>query len=835
MLTETQYVHIIGPVILCSVLLALALIVYVRNPRAAVNRLFGTAMLTMIGWIASISASLSVSTPTTGLFLGRLAFAFASLIPVSLLALFDAFSAHRGRRTTAIIVGALSALFVTLSFSPWILRAWTIDRPRAHLTYGVLHPLFGAYFILGFAFALYVLWRNIRSASGVRSLQLRYLLLGLLIGGAGATITNLVIPLVTKSSRYSLLGPYFALVLAAFSAHAIIRHRLMDIRLVIRNGVVYACAVVVASLIFLGLAATISRVSGYPAKALPITVALGLALTVGVLLPPLKDAIQVRINRYLYRARYDYERTLRDASRRLSAILTPESVLESLTGIVMDAFRPEHVTVYLRNDLNDSYSPTFSRCAGPRSRANGNAKSFPIGSPLPTCLENDRDVFVAEEVSIAARSNIHTAAASQLLHVNGEVAVPMSDERGLFGIVVIGPKLSGDPYFTDDLGLVSILVNQTSVVLKNAQLYREVLLVNEYVQNILTTMDSAVVAVTADGRIRLFNIAAQRLINIEPDATRRSLEILPDSIRTLLQKTLSQGVPQTQVETTIYAGSGRLIPVICSTSPLLDQTNSVLGAVAVFSDLTTLKQLEEEKRDAERFAAIGALASGVAHEIKNPLVAIRTFAELLPERFGETDFRNEFADIVTREIERIDGLVARLRGIAAQPPRAFTPLDLRVPIDQTLALLRAQFEKRRISVDTRYPDGIPILEGDIAQLKQLFLNLFLNALEAIGHGGTLTVTVLPVTNGRVQVEVSDSGCGIPPNDLERIFDPFFTTKERGSGLGLSICRGIADVHRARIYARNNRDRAGATIVIDFPAPSDIVETGNEQSTREMTT
>src|SRR5262249_51115625 len=154
---------------------------------------------------------------------------------------------------------------------------------------------------------------------------------------------------------------------------------------------------------------------------------------------------------------------------------------------------------------------------------------------------------------------------------------------------------------------------------------------------------------------------------------------------------------------------GNLKPIICSTSPLKERNGAMLGAVVVFTDLTHLKKLEDEKRQAERLASVGALASGVAHEIKNPLVAIKTFAELLPERFADDEFRNDFSQIVTREIERIDDLVARLRGLAVHPIRQLGPIDLRLPIEETLALLRGQLEQSQVRVKTEWSSDAPIV------------------------------------------------------------------------------------------------------------------------------
>lgn len=815
--------RLLGVMVLCSLLSVLAIFVVFRDPRATVNRLFGVSMLTIIGWIGCISLSLSSTHLIWGLLFGRFAFAFASAIPFSLLWMFEAFTdpATKHHRLTLAIAGAFCGAFVLLSLSPWVVMGWTQSSPRANFVYGPLHLFFGAYFILCFICALYTLWKKIRSASGIRSLQLRYLLLGILIGGAGAITTNLVIPLVWKTSRYSLLGPYFSLVVALFSAHAIIRYRLMDIRVVIRNGVVYACAVTVAALVFVTLAVMLGTVAGYSSGSISLSSALTLAIVMAILFHPLKGVIQNSLNRYLYRHTYDYQRTIRDASRRLSTILDLNSLLMSLAEVIENTLRAEMVCVYLRDELNDTFSRQLLRPSG-RWPDVPPAQSLSKHSPLLFYFEKVGEPLVREEATLTLAHDARSDAATQLRDFGGEVAVPFLQERGIFGLLIVGPKLSGDPYFTDDIDLLSTLVSQASIALKNAQLYREVVLINEYVENIIRTMDSAVIAVSADGMVTLFNSAAQRLTGIDTKQIKGyPLRYLPNSIATLIEAALRDRRPRIQVETAVYGTTGSLTPVICSTSPLTDHSDTVFGAVAVFSDLTRVKQLEEEKRRTEQLAAIGALASGIAHEIKNPLVAIKTFAELLPERFSDTDFRNDFAQIVTKEIDRIDGLVARLRGLAVQPPRRLRPLDLRLPIEETLALLRAQFEQRKILVEATYADGLAAIEGDAGQLKQLFLNLFMNALEAMDNGGVLFVRLSPGKSlgyQSVVVEVSDTGSGIQSDLLDRIFDPFVTTKNRGSGLGLSICRGIVDTHKATIHARNNENKSGATIVVEFPVP-----------------
>jgi len=227
---------------------------------------------------------------------------------------------------------------------------------------------------------------------------------------------------------------------------------------------------------------------------------------------------------------------------------------------------------------------------------------------------------------------------------------------------------------------------------------------------------------------------------------------------------------------------------------------------------------EAEKRRAERLVSFGAVARELAHEIKNPLVAIRTFAELLPERSGDEDFRESFGKIVLQEIARIDQLVARLRSFAAPPIPRFLPLDLSQLLRETIALLRGEIERAKVRVTIIGDRGTPIILGDRAQLKQLLLNIFMNALEAVDEGGHITARLFNTPAHQLVLEVEDTGPGVPAELLPSIFDAFVTTKPEGSGLGLAIGRAIANAHHAIMRGENCVGGRGFKIILEFPVP-----------------
>src|SRR5688572_14889358 len=202
------------------------------------------------------------------------------------------------------------------------------------------------------------------------------------------------------------------------------------------------------------------------------------------------------------------------------------------------------------------------------------------------------------------------------------------------------------------------------------------------------------------------------------------------------------------------------------------------------------RPLSHALQRAERLAYFEVLASGLAHEIKNPLVAIKTFTQLLPRRRDDDRFIDDFGRIATREMERMERLLERLRTLSRPGDRPRHPLDVRAPIREAAESLQPACDEKNITLVTSL-GAIPcMVRGDHGELEQLFLNLLMNAHEATPPGGTLRVDLVR-TDEHVAITVADTGPGIPSDLLERVFDPFFTTKQRGSGLGLTICAGIA--------------------------------------------
>jgi PAS domain S-box-containing protein len=682
------------------------------------------------------------------------------------------------------------------------------------MTYGPLYPVFALSFVGCFAYSVYLLSLKFRVAVGLVKVQLRYLVFAFVIPIVLAAITNLVVPFLFGTTILSKYGPFFSLLFLGLIGHAIIRHRLMDMRVVIRRSVVYLVAFLAAGLTLIALL-VLSNLLFHDQRHTPLR-EIVLALVIAVVFSPLKAQIQRAFDRYLYRERYDYQRTIRDASRALGNTIELPRLLSYITGLIVRTMKCESVAVYLLEEEAGAFELAAREADGrfPESLA--------PSSPLVAMMGHGREIVFLDEIAEAPTSPNAGELRLAFSQIGAEVVLPLLEEGQVIGFVCIGPKRSGDPYFSDDADLLTTLANQSSVAIRNAQAHQRVVQVNEELQKVLSTIESGVIAVGAKGKIALFNRAAEQLTGMPSQSARgRSVDELPAPLRDLLMSTARDGWSRSQEEFVLPDPAGQLIPLVCSTSPLLNLRGATVGAVAVLADLSRLKELEQEKRRAERLAAVEAIASGMVHEIRNPLVAIKTFSQLLPIRFQDKEFRETFSRVADREIRRIDDLLTRFRTLSSASSQLMEMVDISKPIDDTIETLRPRLEEHRIQF-RRVADGVPRpVRGNTSQLEQLFLNLCLNAIEAMEPGGELTVRVADLSDGggtTLLVEISDTGHGIPEHLLPTIFNPFVTTKAHGTGLGLAICRSIADAHHAVLTARSNVGRPGTTFTIQFPVP-----------------
>ena len=245
--------------------------------------------------------------------------------------------------------------------------------------------------------------------------------------------------------------------------------------------------------------------------------------------------------------------------------------------------------------------------------------------------------------------------------------------------------------------------------------------------------------------------------------------------------------------------------------PFASETNTLLGAVLVINDHTTLEHLQRQVRQADRLASIGTLASGMAHEIKNPLTALKTFTQLLPKRYNDAEFRHDFSGLAGSEIARIERIVNQLLAFARPAPLMIEQVSLHEIIDGAVRLVGPQASRLGVSVRMALRADQDFIAADKDRLQQVLLNLILNALQASTRGGWVELVTemepgTPEHDGFVRLDVRDNGSGIDPELLPHIFDPFFTTKSEGTGLGLSVSYNIVAEHKGRLEVSSEQGK-----------------------------
>lgn len=386
---------------------------------------------------------------------------------------------------------------------------------------------------------------------------------------------------------------------------------------------------------------------------------------------------------------------------------------------------------------------------------------------------------------------------------------------------------------------VEVLASNFMVMIREILLQRrqlesqllEIQRLQRYTEQLLTTMNDGLLALDRQGRIATVNPAARNMLGLpETSPTGQSaLEVFEadPQLSGYLAEVLREEPERSQREIGL-ARNGEEHTLLASNSLLKDSEGRVLEFIVNLQDVTELKKLEARMRQADRLAALGVLAAGMAHEIRNPLSAIKTFVQLLPRKINQEGFLEKFNRTVPRELERINSLIEDLLELARTPKYYLRPVELEPLVRQTLELFEEALLAGGIRTEVDFSPGLPNIQADPNQLTKAIQNILRNAMQAMAHGGTLriegslTEDVLSVSHGRdrqcrawVCLRFSDTGAGMSSETLGNIFNPFFTTKDQGTGLGLAITHKIVTEHGGFIEAASEPGR-GTSFVMYFP-------------------
>ena len=320
-----------------------------------------------------------------------------------------------------------------------------------------------------------------------------------------------------------------------------------------------------------------------------------------------------------------------------------------------------------------------------------------------------------------------------------------------------------------------------------------------------------------DGRIVSFNQTAEGVLQITAQEVlgKDAKEVLPKPLERLPQELeADEDVIEKEIECRLE--DGRTIPMEISVSRLAGDDGVSMGHIILFSDLTEIQELKREVERSQRLASLGRIAAGIAHEIRNPLSSIKGFATYFGERYRDIPEDRKTAEIMVEEVERLNRVIGQLLEFARPLAVRKKSTSMETTIHHSLKMIERDAQAKHIRVETDLSLNVPEVYIDPDRMNQVFLNLYLNAIEAMEHGGTLSVALNQREDLKsVRITVSDTGSGIEKEDLVHVFDPYFTTKQSGTGLGLAIVHRIIEAHRGEVRVESETGR-GTSVTIILP-------------------
>ncbi|HRK36347.1 MAG TPA: histidine kinase N-terminal 7TM domain-containing protein, partial [Candidatus Hydrogenedentes bacterium] len=721
-----------GFLILSSVsCVVLAGIVGFRRQRTATHRAFIVLCANLLFWSLGVLSIIHADSETSARYLVIATFWSACSLPSAYYAFIvyfprDKFDGSKWVLGLLLSGGVTLAALSLLPGDAYIRELRIVPGAPPVVEYGPVFSALSVMYLFVFTTMHANLIRKLRRATGLERRQIQHVFLGILSTTALGAFTNVVAPMMGIRDLQP-YGPVFTVFMMGFFAYAIVRYHLLDVWVILSRATVFATASSVVALVFLGSVTGIHWVlrgidmSDDLRNTMPTVVA---ALVIVLILQPIKERVQLVLNRVVMRRRYDLNQFLARMGKTASETVKLDEMLEKIGRDIADTVGASVVRVQLVDERDpNSLITEFS------SREEERGVHTHEFSPLLDYVRKNPGPLTLEKIARGRVNADLSRVAEMLAELDAYLCVPLVRTSGLVGILNLGQKVSRDIYTQEDLLAFTAISSPLATAIENARLYRKLEEANQHRARILSNMRGGVVAIDPHGIVTTVNDWMSEVLG--PIEVGLHLSAIDPQIAHVLEQTLADHRPVIDYETVVVRQDGERIPVVMSSSILTAGQDELIGAMVVVYDLTQVKRLEQNVQRAHRLSSVGTLAAGMAHEIKNPLVSIKTFSQLLPLRYDDPDFRATFTDIVPHEVERIDSIVTRLLHFARPKPATFAPQDLRAIIEEVLVLVENQLRKGNITVQTDFPGPRVDIYGDEQQLHQVFLNLVLNAIDAM--------------------------------------------------------------------------------------------------------
>ena len=693
-----------------------------------------------------------------------------------------------------------------LGFVPWLGARLVLDQIQ--LAY------LGLYFV---AASLIFLRSYRRAPSGVLRQQLKWV-----TGGTLAGIVPFLLLYIVPFFFGAVPRPWMkfsavslALIPLCFG-YAIIRYRLMDVDIIFKRGLAYTVATAGVVGVYFAFVALIGELfhTAWPSGPAGGMIAIVVA---AFLFQPFKDWIQSRLDRFFYRDRLDYRRTLIEFGRTL----TNEVRLEPMFGSVMDRISQTLLVDRLALFLEDPSNPGTFVLARSMGVKPGEKLDLTFLAPERPQLARGYLFYESPRTAPEASESVKRTIAELDLNYY----IPCRIRERTVAVLGLGKTVDGDFLTSEDVELLFTIAGYVAIAMDNAQLYssleqkaHQIERLKDFSENIVESLKVGVLAVDLEGRVESWNTQLEELIGVSrSEAVGHALEeVLPaDLVAEIAARAADEHVSGIY-KFHLRNRAGRMLVVNVSIAPLVGKTGERIGRLILLDDISQRVRLEEQLVQTEKLTSLGLLAAGVAHEVNTPLAVISNYIQMLARQLPADDPRHQIIDKVVKQTFRASEIVNNLLNFSRTGAAEFTSVNLNAVVEETLSLVTHPFKTARVNVLKTMQAELPPVLGSANRLQQVFLNLFMNARDAMPSGGMLEIRTA-CNNGYVEVEITDTGTGIPRENLHRIFDPFFTTKStgRGTGLGLSVSYGIIKEHAGKIDVRSTPGK-GTSFRLEFP-------------------
>lgn len=735
---------------------------------------------------------------------------------------------------------ALVAFEVLFHYRPRSFTSGSLVQVRDGLDKAELIQFWLFYFVIGNAVLLRDFYRGQRP---LLKQQLRWIIRALGLSGALFTalyfipfIAGIEITPVMETLAYA----PFILIPLSFG-YSIVRYRLMDVDVIMRRSFVHAMATVAVGAIYMAVLLGVgdlvkfiwatADLNSWKTRAV---VVVGM-LVVAMLFAPIKNGLQVWADRWFYGERYTLRTGLQDFGRTLAQTTALPQLLDSLVRRLSDMLSVRKVVIL----IEDGSAPSGFRLS--RSAGIEGEVTLPqeikqiirvrsIGRGFITADDLPREA--GSEVSFRSLPPLEIDSIDYQGRRRDEVYyyVPCVVRDRMVAIIGVGRPSTGALLTSEDTDLLRALSGYVAVAIDNSLLYRsemekaeELVRLKEFSENIIESVNVGILSVDFDGLISTWNSALEEIFGISRDrAVGRAVEeVLDRDLIDTIQNVTGEEAWALKDTRHIYkynasTEDGRPLTINMSLAPFEAARGVVTGTLVVIENVTERAQLEEQLLQREKLSSIGLLAAGVAHEVNTPLAGISSYAQMLLQQIDGSDPKRRLLEKIHLQTVRASGIVNNLLNFSRTGDTQFREIDLNQVLDDTIQLLEPQLRSASLEIVRNYGQELPAALGNASKLQQVFMNLILNARDAMPGGGRISIHTRLVETSLV-VDFRDTGIGMAPEIIARIYDPFFTTKEvgQGTGLGLALSYGIVQEHGGRIFVES-RPGEGSHFTIKLP-------------------